>query len=135
MIAGMLSGCSSDSPELIIVEIGERFFVAQVDDIYINPDNYKDKMIVIEGMYSTINDVDEIYNIVYRLTPGCCPGDDDLPRGFMFRYDGVLPQENDWIKATGTPEIEIHESGETGVFLNLTDLEIMSTRGAELVTN
>ena len=85
---------SSDSD---ILEIGEKMFLTQINDIYFNFDDYKDKTIVVEGIYALFYswDGNETTPVVYRNGPGCC-GNDGWG-GFLLKYDGNFPNENDWI--------------------------------------
>lgn len=116
-----------------IIEINEKVFITQINDIYYNFDDYKDKTIVVEGMYSVFESMlsDETSPVVYRNGPGCC--NNDGWAGFLLKYDGKEPKENDWIRVTGTPSLETTKEGYTNLFLNVSDLEVLNERGAELV--
>lgn len=119
--------------ESSVLEIGEKMFITQINDIYYNFQDYADKTIIVEGMYTMFAswDGESAYPGVYRLGPGCC-GNDGWG-GFMLYYDGELPQDNDWIRVTGTPELVEDEDGYTSLFLNVTSLTIQEERGAEFV--
>lgn len=122
-----------DSKSKDIIEINEKVFITQINDIYYNFDDYKDKTIVVEGMYSVFESMlsDETSPVVYRNGPGCC--NNDGWAGFLLKYDGKEPKENDWIRVMGTPSLETTEEGYTNLFLNVSDLEVLDERGAELV--
>lgn len=115
-----------------ILEIREKLFLTQINDIYLNIDNYKDKTIKVEGMYGILAsyDSEEEYSVVYRNGPGCC-GNDGWG-GFFLNYDGELPEENDWIEVIGTPEL-VQDGTYTDLYLNVTSLQIKEERGAEFV--
>lgn len=115
-----------------VLEIREKMFLTQINDIYYNFDAYKDKTIIVEGIYTLLYSWDGSERIpgVYRRGPGCC-GNDGWG-GFFLKYDGVLPKENDWIRVTGTPELEVGENFIT-LYLNVTSIEIKEERGAEFV--
>ena len=104
-----------------IIEIKDKLFIAQCNDIYLNPDEYKNKIIKLEGIY--IENVDEntgsTYNFVIRYGPGCC-GNDGVA-GFEILFDGDKPEPNDWIEVIGAVEI-IEENGSEYVLLRLTEL-------------
>ena len=68
--------------------------------------------------------------VVYRRGPGCC-GNDGWG-GFLLKYDGEYPNENDWIRVTGTPEL-IEEGDYLNLYLHVTSLEVKVERGAEFV--
>ncbi len=115
-----------------VLEIGEKLFITQINDMYYNFQDYEDKTIIVEGMYALfVNGEGGSYPGVYRLGPGCC-GNDGWG-GFMLYYDGELPQENDWIRVTGTPELVKDEKGYSSLFLHVSSLVIMDERGAEFV--
>ncbi|WP_262428359.1 TIGR03943 family putative permease subunit [Paratissierella segnis] len=120
---------SSDSD---ILEIGEKMFLTQINDIYFNFDDYKDKTIVVEGIYALFYswDGNETTPVVYRNGPGCC-GNDGWG-GFLLKYDGNFPNENDWIRVTGTPEL-VTEEYYTDLYLNVSSIEVKTERGAEFV--
>lgn len=115
-----------------VLEIGEKMFLTQINDIYNNFELYQDKTIIVEGMYALFYAPDGAVESpgVYRRGPGCC-GNDGWG-GFMLRYDGELPAENDWIRVTGTPEL-VKDGYYANLYLNVSSLEIKEERGAEFV--
>lgn len=141
-----MSGCGSgdsatwvettNTPKQEVVEIRERFFIEQCLDINYNPENYRGKLVSLEGMYTSWPYHDDTVHVIYRLTQAddCCPGGGD-PVGFEFRYSGdTVLSDNDWIRVTGNIDIHL-EDGNEYVVLNLTELEVMNERGAEIVHN
>lgn len=116
-----------------IMEIREKMFIAQIEDIYYNIEDFKDKYIKIEGMYSVVEpeegDIGKVH-FVYRNAPGCC-GNDGWA-GFMLNYDGEYPNTNDWIQVVGTPEI-VKNGVYEDLYLNVISIEVMEERGAEFV--
>ncbi len=121
-----------EESEKEVFEIKEKMFITQINDIFYNIDDYKDKIIVVEGMYSKWNlwNGNKKVPVVYRNGPGCC-GNDGWG-GFWLNYDGELPKENDWIRVTGTPEI-VTDDYCLYLYLNVTSLEVKTERGAEFV--
>ena len=116
-----------------IVEINEKMFLAQIDDVYYNYEEYKDKTIKLEGMYGVFYswDGESSANVVYRNGPGCC-GNDGWG-GFLLNYDGEFPAENDWIEVIGTPELV--EDGEfMDLYLNVISIKVLEVRGAGFVS-
>ena len=124
---------AGESAEGDVLEIGEKMFLTQINDMYYNFDHYKDKTIIVEGMYAQFYSWDgsETAPVVYRKGPGCC-GNDGWG-GFLLKYDGEYPNENDWIRVTGTPEL-VEEGYYLNLYLNVTSLEVKTERGAEFVT-
>lgn len=116
------------------IEIKENVFISQINDIYFNFDDYKDKTIIVEGIYSIFESAvsDMTSAVVYRNGPGCC--DNDGWAGFLLKYNGeIKPKENDWIRVTGTPELEKTEEGYVNLYLNVSDMQICDKRGLETV--
>ena len=120
----------SDSPNTPVTDAtGE----SAEGDMYCNFDRYKDKTIIVEGMYAQFYSWDgsETAPVVYRNGPGCC-GNDGWG-GFLLKYDGEFPNENDWIRVTGHPEL-VTEGYYTNLYLNVASLEVKAERGTEFVT-
>lgn len=114
-----------------VVEIKEKMFIQQCNDIYTNPNDYKGKTIQVEGMYDSYTDekTGKTRHAVIRKSPGCCGSDGVV--GFEFSYDEQMPNLNEWIKVTGTLEVEESEN----IILHLSKLEVLKIRGKEFVTN
>ena len=116
-----------------ILEIREKMFLTQIEDIFYNFDMYKDKTIMVEGMFTLFYDATGTQSIpgVYRLGPGCC-GNDGWG-GFLLNYEGELPEDDDWVKVTGTPELVI-DGFYQDLYLNVISIEVLDERGAEYVS-
>ncbi|WP_286029832.1 TIGR03943 family putative permease subunit [Anaerotignum lactatifermentans] len=116
-----------------VLEISEKMYLTQIQDIFLNFSDYEDKTIVVEGMYGLLFNPEGIKNTpaVYRRGPGCC-GNDGWG-GFLLRYDGTYPDENAWIRVTGTPEI-VENGHYRDLYLNVSEIEVLETRGEEFVT-
>lgn len=123
-------------PESDVIEIQERLFIAQTNDIYINPDDYLGKTIQYEGIYKKtlwegLEQTDEIHYVI-RYGPGCCGYDGEA--GFEVLWDGGWPQEDDWVAVTGVlSKVEIGDGGYYLV-LELNSLTVKEERGAEYVS-
>lgn len=117
-----------------IIEIRERMFINQCNDIYLNPDDYRGKVIKLEGIYDGFVDKEtgEKLNFVFRYGPGCC-GYDGVA-GFEFNYNGTIPNPQDWIEVVGVVEILEIDNYET-VRLNAISLNVLDKRGKEFVAN
>ena len=98
---GKKSSATEETNKPVELEITDNFFIEQTNDVYINVDDYVDKIVKLEGLiysyedYSTGN---TLYAVV-RNTPGCC-GNDGLA-GLDIRYDGEYPKEDTWVEVTG----------------------------------
>ncbi|WP_313529354.1 TIGR03943 family putative permease subunit [Anaerotignum sp.] len=121
----------TNSADILI--IGEKMFLTQINEIYYNFDQYKDKTIVVEGMYTLLFNQDGVREIpaVYRRGPGCC-GNDGWG-GFLLKYDGDYPEDDAWIKVTGTPEL-VDNGYFQDLYLNVSSIEVLDERGEEFVT-
>ena len=121
-------------PELPMVDITEKMFIAQCNDVYLNPDEYLGKVLRLEGMYDNFTDPSDgtVYHYVLRNSPGCCGADGTI--GFEFLYDGETPQLNDWIEVIGT--VEKMTVGESEyIALRAVKVTVLDVRGAEFVNN
>ena len=120
-----------------VVEIRERLFVAQINEIYLNEKDYLGKTIKLEGMFTqyTWQEMNMTYYMVYRNSPGCCGADGQA--GFEVVWpEGAqqpFPNENDWVEAVGTLS-KYEEAGGTYLHVVLTSLTVLPTRGAEFVS-
>lgn len=124
----------SSSAQDKVFKIKEKMFIAQCNDIYLNPDDYLGQTIQIEGFCDiyTDPDTDETYYGVIRNGPGCCGNDGAA--GFRFTYDGEYPKNNDWLEVTG--KLENVDMGSYSTLLIRADtVNIKATRGADFVKN
>lgn len=122
------------APQLQVVEISEKMFIAQCNDVYLNPDDYQGKLIQIEGIYMSYTDSDSgnAYHYVMRYGPGCCGNDGTA--GFEFIYDGEMPKQEDWIEVIGTVE-KVKENDTEYIVLRASKVTVLNVRGAEFVNN
>jgi zinc transport system permease protein len=129
--AGCGSASGSEGGESI-VEIKEKMFVAQTNDIYYNPEEYLGKIIKYEGIFQSyeLPETGENYCIVIRYGPGCCGIDADV--GFEVSWDSGYPCNNDWVEVTGVLE-EYEESGYKYLRVSLSEMNVLATRGSEVV--
>ncbi|MDR1133833.1 MAG: hypothetical protein LBL05_06685 [Synergistaceae bacterium] len=116
-----------------VVEIKEKMFVAQTNDVYINPDEYLGRTIKLEGMFGLDNEVSPPVYYVFRYGPGCCGYDANA--GFEVAWGDektAYPDENDWVEAAGVLE-NYEYDGEPYLRLALTSLTVKAERGLERV--
>lgn len=116
-----------------VVEIKEKMFIAQTNDIYFNAEDYLGKTIKYEGIFDVYEDTETgaKYYSVIRYGPGCCGVDANA--GFEVRWDEDYPASNDWVEAVGVLE-EYEEDGNKYLRLNLSSLKVLPARGAEYVS-
>ncbi|MDR2400505.1 MAG: hypothetical protein LBD73_02505 [Deferribacteraceae bacterium] len=120
-----------------VVEIKERYFMAQCYDIMLNPEEYKNKLIKIQGIYFE----EDGYKGIYRRTPGCCGDDGSI--GFRIEFEGASPKADDWIEVIGSVEIaeysayeDIYIKAENEyIYLKAEKITILEKRGREFVQN
>ena len=114
-----------------VIEIREKMFVAQTDDIYVNMKDYVGSTVRYEGIFATFPSFtpgEEGPRMVYRKSPGCC-GFDGIS-GFQVAWDGSYPDPNAWVKVEGVLE----PAGDGMLLVRLSSLEVMEKRGREFVT-
>lgn len=116
-----------------IIEIPEKFFITQINEIYVNQKDYLGKTIKYEGIFDTYywEEMDQTYHYVIRYGPGCCGNDANA--GFEVAWDGEYPEQNDWVEAVGVLEA-YEEDGTEYLRLKLSSLNILPERGLETVT-
>jgi len=133
----ILAGCSNEGASVVAsdgnvididVDIGERFFVNQMFEIFHNYRQYLGSTIRYEGMFHTIHWDDSDFHVVFRYMLGCC-GEEEL-LGFEVKLSGAEPFPDDtWVEVVG-------ELGQDDGFLVLHVISIMAMdeRGAEFVS-
>jgi hypothetical protein len=118
------------------LEIKEKMFIAQTNDVYSNPEEYLGKTLKLEGVFQTqkaytVNG--DPYYFVIRYGPGCCGSDGNAGFEVMWETpDGVYAQPNDWVEAVGVLK-SYEEDGYPYICISLSSLKVLETRGAEFV--
>ena len=114
------------------VEIKEKLFIEQINDIYLNPDDYMGKTIKYEGVFEAFEyePPDRSYYYVVRYGPGCCGTDGVV--GFEIVWDGEYPDYNDWVEVVGIIE-PFDEYGYDTVRMVASSLLPLPYRGEENV--
>jgi uncharacterized membrane protein YcgQ (UPF0703/DUF1980 family) len=114
-----------------IIEIREKMFVGQVNDVYLNPDEYIGRTIKLEGIFGIVDDIEEApCYYVYRYGPGCCGYDANV--GFEVEWSGAYPKADEWVEATGDL-VSYEYEGMSFLKLALSSLNVKSKRGLESV--
>ena len=129
----VLAGVSKDG----VVEIKEKMFLAQTNDVYLNPDEYMGKTLKLEGIFKREEYGDKAYCFVLRYGPGCCGSDGNA--GFEVSWGetpaaaGEYPETDDWVEASGVLKT-YNEEDTPYIYIALTEIKKLSKRGAEYVT-
>jgi len=120
-----------------VIEIKEKMFISQVNDVYLNVDDYIGKTIKLEGLFfmEYADTRAEPYCFVIRYGPGCCGYDGNA--GFEVAWTDNLkisyPEKNSWVQATGELKTYKYENYQF-LYLDLISLNVLNKRGAEYVT-
>jgi hypothetical protein len=118
-----------------IVEIKEKMFIAQTNDVYLNPEDYLGKTIRLEGLFKQEQGIETDYCFVIRYGPGCCGYDSNA--GFEVAWDNPpnapYPSVDDWVEAVGVLK-SYEEDGYPYLYLALSSLTVKTQRGAEFVS-
>ena len=126
---------SSNSANTVV--IGERMFISQVYDVYLNANDYLGKTIKLEGIFKMeqLGEPLKPYYFVLRYGPGCC-GDDGVV-GFEIAWDNenaqTYPADNSWVEVTGILKNYEREGYTQYLYLDLSSLNVLNNRGAEIV--
>jgi zinc transport system permease protein len=124
-----------------VVEIKEKMFIAQTNDIYLNAEDYMGKTIKLQGLFklARYETREAPYCFVLRYGPGCCGYDGNA--GFEVAWDlgggdsaeAAYPKEDDWVEAVGQLKSYV-EDDYPYLYIALTSLNVLDERGAEFVT-
>jgi zinc transport system permease protein len=130
-----------------VIKIKEKMFIAQVNDVYLNPEDYLGKTIQLEGIFKTdsYDDLSRQFCFVLRNGPGCCGNDGSV--GFEIAWPEAAginsaaplasghkyPGQDQWVEAAGQLSA-YEEEGFPYLYLALSSLEVKNKRGAEYVS-
>ena len=115
-----------------VIDIKEKMFIQQLNDIYINSNQYNGKTVRLEGFMYHYEDSNKTYYYVMRNAPGCCG--DDGSAGLEIAWNNEYPSDNEWVEATGVIKL-VNANGYSGKVpvLYLTNLDVKQERGADFV--
>lgn len=111
--------------------MGDKYFITQLNEIYLNTEDYLGKVIEIEGFPLSNGQ----YNFVARYGPGCCSN--DAIAYLEYEYDTYLEliDEKDWIKIVGEICKGKDENGSEYIYIDASSVEKKDTRGVDTVTH
>jgi len=112
------------------IVVGDNLFLSQLNNMYLNPKDYKNKTVEIEGFYLS----SESYKFVARYGAACCPGDTYIYMEYRYDEEMELVDIEDWIKVTGTVELGMSDLTPF-VYIKATSVEKMDIRGNEKPLN
>ena len=119
-----------------IVEIRERMFVTQINEIYMNAGDYLGRAIKLEGIFKILHNEGDAVFLVIRYAPDGCCGTRGFS-GFEVKADANLarhfPADDSWVEATGVLK-EYGIGFNKFLYLELFSLKALNTRGEEFVT-
>jgi uncharacterized membrane protein YcgQ (UPF0703/DUF1980 family) len=118
-----------------IFEIKEKMFISQVNDVYLNKDDYLGKKIKLEGLFKMAQGNERAYCFVLRYGPGCCGYDGNV--GFEVAWDKEkekpYPGEDSWVEATGELKMYEEDGYNEFLYLDLISLNVLNKRGMDTV--
>jgi zinc transport system permease protein len=127
----------TQSGEAPVIEIKEKMFIGQINEIYLNPEDYLGKTFKLEGLFKTEQYPGQInpYCFVLRYGPGCCGSDGNV--GFEVAWNRALakayPSPDDWVEAVGALQY-YEEDGYPYLYIALSSLTVLPDRGTEFVS-
>jgi uncharacterized membrane protein YcgQ (UPF0703/DUF1980 family) len=128
----------ASAPNNGVIEIKEKMFAAQVNDVYLNAEDYLGKTIKLEGLFKSelYYGKEEPYCFVIRYGPGgCCGLDANVGFEVAWAKDGAKPYPliDSWVEATGVLKTYEEDGYSNYLYLDLSSLNVLSKRGAETV--
>lgn len=129
-----------DDTEIVLIE--EKTYLTKIANIKAKIDEYKDKTIVVEGMYATYSSWDDTFkaSLVYRNGPN--DFNNDIWGGFFLNdLKGQDLKIDDWIRVIGKPYVFTTKDSEgidyEYLYLDVQEIQILpeKERGIELVNN
>ncbi|MDD4067050.1 MAG: hypothetical protein PHH22_03655 [Clostridia bacterium] len=115
----------------IDVVISDKYFITQLNEIYLNTEDYLGKVIEIEGFPLSNGQ----YNFVARYGPGCCSNDAIAYLEYEYDKDLELIDEKDWIKIIGEICKGKDENGSEYIYIDASSVEKKDIRGVDTVTH
>jgi uncharacterized membrane protein YcgQ (UPF0703/DUF1980 family) len=120
------------------IEIREKMFATQINDVYLNAEDYLGKTIKLEGLFKSelYYGKEEPYCFVIRYGPGgCCGMDANVGFEVAWAKENAKPYPvvDSWVEATGVLKTYEEDGYANYLYLDLSSLNVLSKRGAETV--
>jgi uncharacterized membrane protein YcgQ (UPF0703/DUF1980 family) len=120
-----------------VIEIKEKMFISQVNDVYLNPEDYLGKTIKLQGLFKMEQGYNKSYCFVLRYGPGCCGFDGNVGFEVLWNKDNdkkkPYPGEDSWVEATGELKTYEEDGDNEFLYLDLVSLNVLDKRGSETV--
>ncbi|MDR0526303.1 MAG: hypothetical protein LBG79_00580 [Spirochaetaceae bacterium] len=116
-----------------VIEIKEKLFLAQVNDIYLNQDDYLGCHLKLQGLFKIEPYGGDNACFVLRYGPGCCGNDGNAGFEVIWEKEHSYPKQDDWVEAAGTLKT-YNLDGYNYLYLALSELNVLEKRGAEFVS-
>jgi uncharacterized membrane protein YcgQ (UPF0703/DUF1980 family) len=129
-----ITGCTrTEADENVVIEIRERMFMTQIQDIYLNANDFMGRTIQLEGVFTGLTwDGASYYYVVRSYSDGCCGGNVGFEVMWPHGRLEPFPENNSWVEAKGVLKLFQGDSSRS-LYLELISLNVMETRGAEFV--
>lgn len=114
--------------------IQDDTFVTQMEDIFINLDDYIGKTVIFEGFVTPIDEEKTQYGITRFYEQDHEDHSHTLLVGLVCSYDGTWPAQDTWVEVTVTIEKIESEDGLTPIGM-IQELIVKEERGLDTVTN
>ena len=120
-----------------VIEIRDRLFISQVNDVYLNSRDYLGKTIKLEGVFKQEQFYfmrEKPYYFVVRYGPSCCGDDGNVGFEVAWANDSEksYPDSNSWVEAIGV--LKLYQEGlDRFLYLDLFSLTVLNRRGNEFV--
>ena len=120
------------------IVIGDNYYDTTINDMFLNPENYMEKNIEIEGMY--LENLPWTFVGRYSTSNVCVY----CPEGYSYfeyqlkgKIDRAFTAKEDWIKVIGTLAKGNDETSDYQdyYYIEVLSIEIMNERGLDTVTN
>ncbi len=124
----------NNSPSIIKnsnILIKDETFITQLDDIFINLDEYIGKTLKIQGIVKVIDDSNFSITRLYDMDHG--DHTDEVFVGIDANYSGNIPSHDTWVEASGVIDKQL-KNGEEKPVLKIQTISKIEA-GLEKVTN
>jgi uncharacterized membrane protein YcgQ (UPF0703/DUF1980 family) len=127
----------TEAPNNGMVEINDKMFIAQVNDVYLNSADYLGKTIKLEGLFKKeqYSEGKDPYCFVIRYGPGCCGNDGNV--GFEVAWaEGKAtpyPSAESWVEAIGVLKYYEEDENSKYLYLDLNSLNVLNKQGMTTV--
>jgi uncharacterized membrane protein YcgQ (UPF0703/DUF1980 family) len=116
-----------------VVKIEEKMFINQVNDVYLNTEDYLGKTIKLEGIFKQDDGYDKSYFFVIRYGPGCCGNDGNAGFEVAWANEKPYPEVDSWVEAAGVLKSYEEDEYMQYLYLDLISLNVLDKRGVEMV--